>query len=149
MSYATVEAGVATVIKKLANYSTTNVSQDDVRVLANGVARAAILSRGGSSREPVTLGITTYTIQNTWITTVYIYVPMAAEYATTKTNLDSEVDAVLAELAKWPNLAGVSGVFNSLAEVVSEPEIFVQGINWLRTVMEVVTMELVDITRSE
>ena len=83
------------------------------------------------------------------MTNVYIYVPMAAEYATTKTNLDSEVDAILAELAKWPNLAGVSGVFNSRADAVSEPEIFVHGINWLRTVMEITTTELVDISRSE
>ena len=55
MTYATVEAGVATVIKKLANYSATNVSQDDVRVLANGVARAAVLSRGSSTAEAITL----------------------------------------------------------------------------------------------
>lgn len=149
MSYATVEAGVATVIKKLTNYSSTNVSQEDTRILVNGVTRAAVLSRGSSIREPITFGATTYTVQNTWLTNVHIYVAMAGEYSTTKANLDTEVDAILAELAKWPNLAATTGVFNAQAEAIGDPEIFVQSINWLRTMLAVSTMELEDITRSE
>jgi hypothetical protein len=112
MTEATIKAGVAAVVAKLAGYTSgTNVTEDDYRVLANGSDKYAIVTSGdGSSSEVLTLG-TSRTVMNRWAIELQVLVPLRAQaHGDAEADVIAETDAVLAELHKWPELDGVSGV---------------------------------------
>ena len=74
MSYATVQAAVSTVIKKVAGYDGTNVKEEDYRAIAIGKLKFVVLSRGDSDREYISMG-NPVTVINTWTVIATLFVP--------------------------------------------------------------------------
>jgi microcompartment protein CcmK/EutM len=147
MTYAAVEVGVQTVIAKLSDYTTnTNVMLGDYRALGGGQAKVVVLQRGDAAREQISMGATP-TFRNDWIVVAELFLPFTGELADQKTAIDAEVDAILAELAKWPKLAGVSGVTNQEAARVREP--IDSEKKWWQQDIEIRVEELETVTLSE
>ncbi len=149
MTYKTVQTGVADVIKKLTDYSATNVSVDDYRILGHGKMKAVVLRRGPATREAISFG-SPVTIQNLWSVLGELYVPFQGERDTQADSVIVEAQTIIDELDKWPQLDAVSGVVDAEAQALGQPEEWLLGRSrWWRQVIEVGIVELVAVTLSE
>ncbi len=112
MSYDTVQAGFATVIKKIAGYDADNVKEDaDWRILGHGKTQGAVLFPGPfEQRENTILNSTLVT----WQVQIHLFVLYDGEVSTTLVTLTAEREKIIDEVNKWPNLAAVSGVMNAM-----------------------------------
>lgn len=114
MSYSTVEAGILTVLRKLtATYTTTNTSRGDYRIVGTGQTRCVVLKKGPHKREHMTLKLE----KVTWTTFIDLFIPWPGEQSTFETNIQTEVQNLVDQVAKWPALGAVAGVLN--AEIIN------------------------------
>lgn len=118
MSYDTIEAGVATVIEKHADFSSDNVVRGNAFPIKTGVARSIRLLYGGHRREEI--GI--QAIKNTWTTFIDLYVPWRGSLSLLETTFQSEFQKVIDTIEAWPNLDAVTGVVGSALINASSPE---------------------------
>lgn len=153
MSYETVEAGVSAVIQKLADYSSTNVTQADYSILADGPAKAVVLQRGPTPEpQPATLGAT-YQIRHEWVVDAEVYIHTKNRGRDEiEADTIAEAEAVIGELRKWPNLDGVSGVLFVKASMEVPVEDMAaaaaSGVYW-RQIVRVRVQEWQSVTKSE
>ncbi len=145
MSYATVQAGYAAVIRKISGYDTANVLEGDFRVMGHGKTSMVVLSPGPFRQAEAT-------IRNahlmTWQTFIALYVLYKGEPNTTLAALITERQKIIDEINKWPFLDGVSGVMYSLVLDGGEVEKD-EGSQFYRQVMIGETREMLTFTRSE
>jgi len=138
MSRATVKAGIVTVIRKHADFTSANAKADDLRVLAKGPARAVRVKYRSHRREEATFGIIAYR----WLFDVEVYVPWAGEQDTTQANIDTEVAKVLVTFDAWPKLSATAGVIDAVLSDSRpmEPAEETKGAYW----REVLTCEVIE-----
>ena len=80
MGYKNIENALATVIKLLAAYDTTNVSQGDYRILGSGKTLAIVLQPGAIFDRIVFAA--PRRIHTTWIVKLELYIGFKGEIAT-------------------------------------------------------------------
>jgi len=119
LSILTVAQGIETVVKKLANYTDTNVSIGNFTVLDEGVTRAVIVqyqpSVHGPGEPPAR--------HNQYVSTHNFLVRVHRRYeedGTSYKNLLSDASDVKAELDKYRKLSGTSGVVRALVTNTSD-----------------------------
>lgn len=113
MSILTVAQGIEKVVKKLANYTATNVSIGNFTILDAGVIRAAIIQYQPSSHGPGEPPAR----HNQHVSTHNFLVRVHRRYeedGTSYENLLSDASSVKAELDKYRKLDGTSGVVRAL-----------------------------------
>jgi len=109
MSYSLIEAGVATVIKKHADFDATNVFQGDFRAMGKGLARLVVITFGGHSKAELTLTQELHT----WTTNIDIFVPFRGELYELETRITTESQKVQDTFGIYPRLDGVANVIKS------------------------------------
>lgn len=119
MSYSLIEAGIATVIRKHADFTTANVFQGDFRGLGKGLARLIVITFESTSK----VGLSIQNELHTWITNVDIFVPWRGEAYELEQRITTESQKVQDEFGKYPRLDGVSGVINSSMSAGARPDI--------------------------
>ena len=151
MSYAVVEAAISTVVQKVSGYSSSNVTRGDYLVLGSGQSKAVILQRGPSTREQIGFGASGQgaAFDNRWTTYLELFLPHTGELVSQKTSIDTEVDSLLAEIAKWPALDGTSNVLDTNVIGVGEPEHDPESGPWWQTTIELEVWEIETVTLSE
>lgn len=118
MSYAVIEAAIATSIKGHADFDADNVSRGDFRVLSAGPDRAVILTFSAHRQEEVGIQI----IKHTWTTNIDVLVPYRGELPELQTRLATEAQKVLDTLNADPRLGGASDVTKSIVINAGSPE---------------------------
>lgn len=119
MSYSTIEAAVATVIKTHADFSASNVSQADLRLLVKGLARFVILTFGAHSEEELTIQYT----RHNWTVNVDVYVPWRSEAYELENRISVEAQKVIDTLQKYPRLNGTANVTKAQISSAARPEL--------------------------
>ncbi len=145
MSYAAIQTGYATVIKKIAGYDATNVLENDRRVLGHGETVMVVLLPGPFRQVEATLKG-----QNTivWTTFIDLFVLYKGEANTTIALLIAERQKIIDEINKWPHLDGVAGSDDAIARAGGDiGKVENTQIHTFRMVGE--TTEYVGFTRSE
>lgn len=118
MSYATIEAAVATVIIKHADYSTANCVRGDFSLIKKGPSRAVTLTYGGHREE----GVTIQGYLHVWTTNIDLLVPWPGLAPTLETNFATERQKIIDQLHLWPALDACSGVVVSEIINANTPE---------------------------
>lgn len=109
MSYATIEAGVVTVIIKHADFSTTNCKARDSSPIKKGLARVCAVSYGTHSKEEISIR----SHIDIWTLNVDVYVPWRGDNATHQASLNTETQKVIDTLSAWPKLDATAGVIDT------------------------------------
>ena len=126
MTYADVQTQVRSLLAnrltRLEGYSEQNVTEGDYRIFTKGLTQGIVLRKGAanSQRLAITAG-DSYPTRNEYVVNIEVYVMYRTDVKTTRSNLNTEVEAVLAHLRQYPtlNLAGVK--FSGPGDT-SEPE---------------------------
>lgn len=126
MTYATVESGVLDVLRKLADYGTSNSSQGDYRILSRGNEKNVVLLRESATRVPITMG-RSYRRQTDWTVIIEVWRQFPGESVDLKANLDADVSEIADHLDQWRNLDGTSGVLDSEVIEMRTPETWTEG----------------------
>lgn len=153
MSYDTVEDGLRDVIALLSNYSTTgataNLSQNDFRILNNGVSRAVVLQPGPIRERSVAQA--TRRMRTQWVINMSLFVPFTDEIVTIADAIKADRQELIDQIDKFPTLdLAASGVVSALVEGGGEPEYWISGSpNWWRQVLRVVVEERATVTIAE
>jgi hypothetical protein len=120
MSYDTVEAGLLSVIRLLANYSDTNSSRGDYRVLARGVERAVVLAPGSiPSRDVIAAPRRVSTV---WEILIQLLVPYGGEISTAAEKIRTDRQELMDHIDRYPTLNGVSNIVHAFVEGGRQPE---------------------------
>lgn len=147
MSEATIRAGVIAVIRKHADFDTTNVGDNDYRIFAKGLTRAVVVETGIISDEA---DFSLKTISNTWLFPVSVYRQWTGEQNSSVSNLAAEAQKVKDQIDVWPQLDAVSGVLRASLRAVGQPEPIREGKgNFLRQLMECRVQEIATPSRQE
>ena len=150
MSYDTIEGAVLTLVQVLGNYSTTNSSRRDHRILAKGVVRAVVLMPGPVlDREVVQAP---RRIRTVWSTQIDLY----RNYFSTRVlvtainSLETDHQELLDHFDKYPTLNGVSGVIHSFIAGAGDIDMFVgENGQWLVRRLVLQTEERITVTIAE
>ena len=151
MSFATIQTRVATLIKNVSGYTDNNVSEGDYRIFARGINKAAVVRRGVSSSERGSVNAGgSMTVMNTWGVNIEIWLPYRTDPKTTRSNLNTELNAISGELNKWPLLNALAGVVHHDTGTPLEPEEFdVNDGRWWRQMLLINVLEQEAVTTSE
>ena len=154
MGYITVQTALSGVIQKITDYDSTNVVDDDYRILSQGkVARAVVLRRGPSQHRKLTMG-NPHNVENIWTINAELFVAQAPTLEDLANQAVVEGQKIVDEVRKWPNLDNTSGVITVDIDIFDEPEEGDFGggrakSKWWRQIVEVLIVEIVAVTRSE
>lgn len=146
MSYALIQAGYATVIKKLTGYDGDNVKEGDWRIMGHGKASFVVLQPGTFQQREAGLRNTNEIV---WRTNIELYVPYDGEGYTTLATLIAERQKIIDVINLWPHLGAVSGVMDAMIVGGGEVERTTEGRQFYRQVLVGETVESVTFTRSE
>lgn len=137
MTYPTVQTALANVIKKLDDYSSANVNEDDHRQLADGVSKAVVLRRGNSGtadsgqQDFIGGGAFRYVRRDDWVVHVELWVPWTTDVLALRTSLTAEAQIILDHIDRWPALDGQAGLIDVGADIVPEPtEWIIADLRW-------------------
>ena len=119
MGYSEMETGLATVIKLLSGYTTTNVAQGNYRILGNGVTKAVILQPGAIQQRSI-VGAPRRQ-QTIWVCNIELWIPFLGEISTVSDSLRSVRQALIDHIDKYPTLSGTSGCINAFITGAQEP----------------------------
>lgn len=119
MSYAVIEAGIATVIKKHTDFSASNVFQGDFRGLGKGLARLVVITFNSTSKA----GLSLKNEIHTWVTNVDIFIPWRGEAYELEQRITTESQKIQDEFGKYPRLDGVAGVIDSSMSAGARPDV--------------------------
>lgn len=152
MTYATIQTAVATLIKNVSGYSADNVSEGDYRMFAKGLRKGVVLMRGNSTSSRAGVTASGFTIFNRWGINIELWAPYKSNVKTVRDTLNTEINAISAELNKWPQLNGTAGVIHHDTGAAPEAEEFTitgaQG-RWFRQVIPFEVLEEESVTVSE
>lgn len=110
MSYALIKAGVETQLAAVSGFSTANIGYEDWQPVQAGVAKAVVLSYGGFTRERNTFGDLGWC---DWTFILKLYNAFTDDVPTTRAAQDVDRQALLDRFRSYPQLGGVSDVFDS------------------------------------
>ncbi len=109
MSYETMQAGLQTIIRGMAEYADVQVTLGDWDILTQGHLVAVVLEYGGVEIEYEAMGGSD---QFTWTVLVHLYGRYTTDSETTNRMRDHR-NVVLEELLKFPRLNGTAGCLNA------------------------------------
>ena len=145
MSYNTVEAALLTTIQLMSEYSDTNSSRGDYRVLGQGVTFALILMPGAIRDRSVFAS--PRRVSTTWEIILDMYVHFTGEMDTTINSIKSERQSLMDHLDGYPTLSGQSGVVEAFIVGGREPEMWQgEGADWWRQQLIYAVVEHTTIT---
>ena len=154
MGYITIQTALSGVIQKITDYDSTNVVDDDYRILSQGkVARAVVLRRGPSQHRKLTMG-NPHNVENIWLINAELFVAQSPTLEDLANQAVVEGQKIVDEVRKWPQLDSTSGVVTVDIDIFDEPEEGDFGggrskSRWWRQIVEVLVVEIVAVTRSE
>ncbi len=125
MSYSSVEAAVLTLLQALTGTfaATTDVTRGDYRILDSGADTNAVLIPGSFEQDGIAEGGARKSVRD-WNVLIDLF-RQYADDGTTWTNFETDRDAVMAQLEKYPTLNGESGVVNVVISADADPgEVF-------------------------
>ncbi len=125
MSYSSVEAAVLTLLQALTGTfaATTDVTRGDYRILDSGADAVAILVPGAFEQDGIGEGGARKSVRD-WNVLIDLFRKYVDD-GTTWTNFETDRDAVMGQLEKYPTLDGESGVVNVIISADADPgEVF-------------------------
>lgn len=125
MSYSSVEIAVQTLMQALTGTfaSTDDVSRGDYRILDSGADTLAVLIPGPFEQDGIAEGGARKSVR-AWQVLIDLF-RQYVDDGTTWTNFETDRDAVLAQIEKYPTLDGESGVVNIVITADADPgEVF-------------------------
>jgi len=150
MSYETIEAAALTVLQLLANYTSTNSSVGDYRILGKGVTRAVILTPGSVSGRDVVMA--PRVIQTTWTIFLDLYIPYSAagELSSIRNKIRDDRQEVIDQFDAYPTLNSTSGIIHAIIVGANEPQSWQgESRNWWSQRMILQVIEHASITIAE
>ena len=123
MSYTTVEDALATTIKLLTGYSTSNVAQGSYTVLGSGQTKAAILQPGAFTAEMAAQQWK----RTQWNINIELYILWQTTIGATSTSLKDARTTLIDHLDKYPTLGSTAGVVRAMVTEGREPELWQMG----------------------
>lgn len=148
MSYSTIEAAVQTILQGLSQYSDSDVTRGDYRVLDQIQTDCAVLTPG-SFGEPQRISQASYRAWDVLVDIFYIFRDDGSSWENFCTSRDNVVD----ELEKYPTLDGTSGITAVEVSATSDPlEVFDadgRGPFYLTQQLRVAVLERSDTTGGE
>ncbi len=146
MSYSTCEAALATILKTVTGYSSTNVTQGDYKILGTGQTKAIVLQPGAFTR---TIETPNQTLSH-WKMSIELFLPFQTEISAIATAIRTERQSIIDKLDTYPTLNKVGGVLLGFLEAGEEPELWAIGSHrWWRQRMRVDVQEMVTATSVE
>jgi len=144
MSYDSVETGLLNVIQLHADYTSTNSSKGDYRILGAGISKGVVLTPGHFRRE---ISAAPRRIAWTWIVNMELFVPFRAELSSVATDLRTMRQDLIDQIDPYPHLNDTSGVIDAFVESGGEPDLW-QGENsrWWVQSLRVVIKERTTVT---
>ena len=145
--YPDIQTAVLNVILKLANYTSANTSEYDLRILGVGNQRNIILRRGNSGtsqsgQQDIVDGQFTYVRRDDWVVRIELYVPIIESVLEARSNIGADMQEILDQMDLWPALDQTPGVLGTGADTPGEPEEWLVGdTRWFRQVMELTVEE--------
>jgi len=114
LSYSSVEAAVLTLLQALTGTfaATTDVSRGDYRILDSGADAVAVLVPGAFEQDGIAEGGARKSVRD-WNVLIDLFRKYLDE-GTTWTNFETDRDAVIAELEKYPTLNGEAGIVRGI-----------------------------------
>jgi len=149
MTHATVQTAALAVLRKLSEFDTTNSSENDYRILANGKAYHAILRRGSSDNRSMqdVPANGKYQRRSDRQVIIEVYCLYSVDSLTTRAQLNTITQTILDHFDKWPNLGQTAGVIETDADNTSRPEdTILGGANYLTQRIELNVIELETVT---
>ena len=101
MSYTSIETAALTVLRLLANYTATNSSVGDYRILGAGVDRAVVLTPGAVTEREVIAATRRMRIR--WVVNLDLYIPFGrgGELSDIAANIRTDRQEILDHLDKY------------------------------------------------
>jgi len=122
MSYETMEDGALTVLRLLSNYSTTNSSTGDYRVLNQGVRRAVIFEPGSIlNREHHAYP---RVISTNWEILISLHINWGGSPVEAGNRIRTDRQEIIDHFDKYPTLNGVTGCVSSFVVGSRQPEMW-------------------------
>ena len=114
MSYSSVEAAVLTILQGLTGtfVSTSDVTRGNYEVLDSGADATAVLIPGAFEQDGIAEGGARKSVRD-WNVLIDLFRKYLDE-GTTWTNFETDRDAVIAELEKYPTLNGEAGIVRGI-----------------------------------
>jgi hypothetical protein len=119
MSQTVIEAAIASVIQKHADFDTTNTKTNDRRPLGKGLARVVYITYGTHREEELTIRYT----NRIWTFFIDVLVPWKGEMYELLDRVAVETQKVVDTLAAWPKLDGTSGVTRAILSLSNTPDV--------------------------
>lgn len=148
MGYKDMETGLATVIKLLAGYSITNVSQGDYRIMGHGNLDCVVLNPGPIFQRSV-VGAPRR-MQTIWIVDIEHYLGFRGEISLIADDIRVKRQALLDHLDKYPTLNNTANCINAFIREGREPRIIPgDPQRWWTEVMRMYIEERTTVTIAE
>lgn len=125
MSYTTCEDALATVIKKIDGFDSSNVSCGDYRVFASGQMKAVVLDPGAfGSHEK----FDDHRHRTRWVVKINLFIAFTDEISTVKEQIREQRELIINMVDQYPTL-GVSGgsIVKGIVESGEEPDVWEVG----------------------
>ncbi len=125
MSYSSVEAAVLTILQGLTGTfaSTSDVTRGDYEVLDSGAGATAVLIPGSFEQDGIGEGGARKSVRN-WNVLIDLFRKYVDE-GTTWTSFETDRDAVIAEIERYPTLNSEAGIVNVIVRSDADPgEVF-------------------------
>jgi hypothetical protein len=122
MSYTTMESGALTVLRLLSNYSSTNSSTGDYRILNQGVRRAVIFEPGSILNR--THHAYPRILSTTWEILISLHVNWGGSPVEAGSRIRTDRQEIMDHFDKYPTLNGVSGCIQSFIVSSRQPEMW-------------------------
>ncbi len=147
MSYSTIETSLLAVIRKHADFDTTNVQAGEASAMKKGLERTVRILKGSHRQIPVTV----MAYRHIWTINIDLYVPWRGDMAALEAALYTEGQKIIDTLHAWPYLDGSAGITSAELLNAGQPEALAgdkKGVyRGQRYILEAI--EIVSPTRSE
>lgn len=142
MSYATIEAALATILKTISGFSASNVAQGNYRILGTGQTKAIVLMPGALTHRGESFGGFWRT---SWGINLELYHLWDGEQSTMMTTIKSVRQDVIDRIDMYPTLDNTAGVIVGAVDSGQEPEIWAVGnLQYWRQVIRLLVEESVE-----
>jgi hypothetical protein len=150
LSYTSVESALLTVLRIHADWTSTNTSAGDFRILGKGLTKGLILTQGRiASREVIAAP---RRVSTSWWVDINIFIPFKDEVSTVMSDLKTQRSNVIDHLDKYPSLNGGTGVIHAFVVSGGEPRIWEgnrKQRNWYVQILNFEITEHVTVTIAE
>lgn len=151
MSYEIIEAGVLTVLRLHSDYSTTNSSRGDFRILgslASGQTRGVILTPGPVLGRDIVAA--PRRVLTNWVVNVDLFVAFPGEITTAYSNIIADQQTLLDHFDTYPTLNGLAGVIHAFITGSQDAEVLKgESRNWWTQRFQLQVSERVTVTIAE